>query len=197
MTQPTELSRSSGQFGNYDEIEQAVMETPRGRWFLNEYARRQRAQDLSGILKAMERLERALDVRPAPAADQVSSRITKAIGTIEDARQASPPPLPAENLEARQLKYFKKDEEIFAPAPPARPVAVPSAAAEPEPRGAKLVIRHADPASEPAARPQPAPAETAAQSAASAEPKRRIVIIRHKAGEQIDVPLQNELAHSA
>ncbi len=196
MTQPTELSRSSGHFGNYDEIEQAVMETPRGRWFLNEYARRQRAQELSGILKAMERLERALEVRPAPAADQVSGRITKAIGTIEEARQAPPPPLPAENLEARQLKYFKKDEEIFAPAPPARPVAVPSAAAEPEPRGAKLVIRHAEPSSEPAAR-QAAPAEPAAQAAASAEPKRRIVIIRHKAGEQIDVPLQNELAHSA
>lgn len=44
---------------DYDRIEEAVMETARGRWFLAEFARRVRAGDTQKILQAIERLERA------------------------------------------------------------------------------------------------------------------------------------------
>jgi len=42
---------------DYEAIEGAVMETYRGRWFLKEYARRNRAADTQMLLHAIERLE--------------------------------------------------------------------------------------------------------------------------------------------
>lgn len=44
----------------FDEVERAVMETPRGRWFLAEYARRIRAGESDMILAAIARLERSV-----------------------------------------------------------------------------------------------------------------------------------------
>lgn len=173
---------------SFESIERLVMETPRGRWFLNEFARRQRSKELSLILDSIERLEKSLNWKDAAAAaDFAASRITKAA-------DATAP----ENLEARHLKYFKKDEDIFAPAPPVGPRAV--APPEPEKKGAKLIIRRkeADAAPDPFATvlPEVQAAQPPPQAAAEPgeQPKRRIVIIRHKAGEDFDVPLQNELA---
>lgn len=45
---------------DYEAIEAAVMETQRGRWFLAEYARRNRNADTTTILSAIERLENAV-----------------------------------------------------------------------------------------------------------------------------------------
>jgi hypothetical protein len=45
---------------DYEEIEAAVMETARGRWFLSEYARRLRAAGADRLIAAIERLERRL-----------------------------------------------------------------------------------------------------------------------------------------
>ncbi|MGP9819036.1 hypothetical protein ACTZWW_03385, partial [Salinarimonas sp. NSM] len=42
---------------DYDAIESAVMETQRGRWFLAEYARRNRNADTTVLLEAINRLE--------------------------------------------------------------------------------------------------------------------------------------------
>lgn len=42
---------------DFEAIEGAVMETHRGRWFLKEYARRNRAADTQMLLQAIERLE--------------------------------------------------------------------------------------------------------------------------------------------
>jgi hypothetical protein len=42
---------------DYESIESAVTETVRGRWFLNEFARRTRAADSKLLLEGMERLE--------------------------------------------------------------------------------------------------------------------------------------------
>ncbi len=42
---------------DYEAIEAAVMETARGRWFLAEYARRNRSADTAMLLKAIERIE--------------------------------------------------------------------------------------------------------------------------------------------
>jgi chemotaxis protein CheZ len=45
---------------DYEAIEGAVMETARGRWFLAEYARRNRNADTNMLLKALERIEGAI-----------------------------------------------------------------------------------------------------------------------------------------
>jgi chemotaxis regulatin CheY-phosphate phosphatase CheZ len=42
---------------DYEAIEAAVMETARGRWFLTEYARRNRTADTTMLLKALDRIE--------------------------------------------------------------------------------------------------------------------------------------------
>lgn len=47
----------------YEQIEAAVMETSRGRWFLSEYARRNRHAETVTILDAIERLQRNVSVR--------------------------------------------------------------------------------------------------------------------------------------
>ena len=51
MTPPEGLNRD-----DFDQIEAAVLETERGRWFLQEYARRLRAAETAEILAAVERL---------------------------------------------------------------------------------------------------------------------------------------------
>ena len=45
---------------DYEIIEAAVMETARGRWFLREYARRNRNADTKAVLDALDRLREAL-----------------------------------------------------------------------------------------------------------------------------------------
>lgn len=178
---------------NYESIERLVMETPRGRWFLDEFARRQRAHELTMVLDSIQRLERVMAVRDASAeTDNLASRITKAIDRPVGVTPAE------ENLEARHLRYFKKDEDIFQPAPPATPRAV-KPEPEPEHKGARLIIRRGESAAAPdpfAPEPVRHEPEAASPAIASSEeaPKRRIVIIRHKAGEEMNVPLQNEVA---
>ncbi|MBN8955516.1 MAG: hypothetical protein J0H17_02810 [Rhizobiales bacterium] len=46
--------------GDYESIAAAVQETPRGRWFLAEYARRNRQADTQMLLDAIRRLESAM-----------------------------------------------------------------------------------------------------------------------------------------
>ncbi len=43
---------------DYEAIEDAVMETARGRWFLKEFARRMRAAETAGLLTALQRIEK-------------------------------------------------------------------------------------------------------------------------------------------
>ena len=45
---------------DFDSIEDAVMETARGRWFLKEFARRARARETGVLLEALTRIERAV-----------------------------------------------------------------------------------------------------------------------------------------
>lgn len=47
---------------DYDAIELAVMETARGRWFMKEYARRNRQSDTTQLLNAIGRIERIVGV---------------------------------------------------------------------------------------------------------------------------------------
>ncbi len=58
---------------DYEAIAAAVMETERGRWFLDEYARRNRQSDTQTVLTALERLEEKIDeAKPAAASEDTS-----------------------------------------------------------------------------------------------------------------------------
>ena len=60
---PTHPSQQLLSEEDYDAISSAVMETARGRWFLAEYARRNRSSDTDQVLKAIERLETSMEGR--------------------------------------------------------------------------------------------------------------------------------------
>ena len=70
---------------DYDAIREAFMETARGRWFLNEYAKRNRHTDTGMVLEAVARIEANLKAQKQPAALSLS----EALGSIRAAmRQA-------------------------------------------------------------------------------------------------------------
>ncbi|MFT3987579.1 hypothetical protein [Aestuariivirga sp.] len=174
------------------------MESERGRWFLQEYAKRQRAQETQALLSALSRLEAAVKSNQ----DMIAERLTKAMGLITtmDAKMvqtpgAPPQARPAADAQPQHANYFEQDEELFEPLP-----AVPAPArAEPKietSKGATLVIRRRNEGEQPSEA-APSAASPDAESITEAQPKNRIVIIRHKAGEEIDVPLQDELRESA
>ncbi|MCP8937287.1 hypothetical protein NK718_02060 [Alsobacter sp. SYSU M60028] len=54
---------------DYEAIEAAVMETARGRWFLSEYARRNRHADTTTLLAAISRLEDTVREQTPPSGD--------------------------------------------------------------------------------------------------------------------------------
>jgi chemotaxis regulatin CheY-phosphate phosphatase CheZ len=53
---------------DFEAIEAAVMETDRGRWFLSEYARRNRNADTTLLLDAIAKLERSIPKAASPGA---------------------------------------------------------------------------------------------------------------------------------
>jgi hypothetical protein len=59
-TTPRRAAPRSVREREYEAIEAAVMETARGRWFLSEFARRNRAAETRPLLAALERLEGAV-----------------------------------------------------------------------------------------------------------------------------------------
>lgn len=70
MTSESEASTLPAE--DYQAIEDAVMETARGRWFLAEYARRHRAADTDTIVSSLERLEKLIKRdRQAPDIDRI------------------------------------------------------------------------------------------------------------------------------
>ena len=61
LTPPQGLEES-----DFETIEDAVLETARGRWFLREFARRARAADTGRLLEALGRIENLLSDREGP-----------------------------------------------------------------------------------------------------------------------------------
>lgn len=62
----------------YEAIEEAIMQNPRGRWFLTEYARRNRAADTNRLLEAIDRLyNAALETREHVMETHGESAVTK------------------------------------------------------------------------------------------------------------------------
>src|ERR1700760_4907482 len=71
---------------DYDAIREAFLETSRGRWFLGEYARRNRNADTSKVLDAVARIEGTLSLQPPAPTDQALAGALDAIGeTVEQA----------------------------------------------------------------------------------------------------------------
>lgn len=60
--QPTSTAQQ-----NYDDIQAAVMETERGRWFLSEFAQRNRVADTDMLLEAIKKLEGVVAEKHPPA----------------------------------------------------------------------------------------------------------------------------------
>ena len=72
---------------DYEAIESAVMETSRGRWFLAEFARRNRHADTTMLLKALERIEGAVTgERSVGAVDRIRFDLTEMARAIARTR---------------------------------------------------------------------------------------------------------------
>src|SRR5258708_20150291 len=89
-------------------IREAFMETSRGRWFLGEYARRNRNADTRMVLDAVARIEESLAARRPPVPESGLAEALAAIGpAVEEARAAA-----SASLHGLAL------EENLPPAPP-------------------------------------------------------------------------------
>jgi hypothetical protein len=75
---------------DYEAIREAFMETSRGRWFLGEYARRNRNADTRMVLDAVARIEESLAAQRQPAPESGLAEALTAIGrALEEARAAA------------------------------------------------------------------------------------------------------------
>src|SRR5258706_5170991 len=75
---------------DYEAIREAFMETSRGRWFLGEYARRNRNADTRMVLDVVARIEESLAAQRQPAPESGLAEALTAIGrALEEARAAA------------------------------------------------------------------------------------------------------------
>src|SRR5690242_6366503 len=77
---------------DYEAISEAFMETSRGRWFLGEYAKRNRNADTRMVLDAVERIEQGLAAQKEAAAEadliEALAAIRKAVGEAQASANA-------------------------------------------------------------------------------------------------------------
>jgi hypothetical protein len=164
---------SSDCAGDYEEIERAVMESARGRWFLAEYAKRIRAKDTALILDAIHRLE---------------TRATSATAGEPLVKPLVSETIDSPEIAAAALRYYRQDEDIFAPLPgskPDKPVLRVVEGTNP-----RVTIRRIAPEAEtPSGEAEPAP---------TVEPTRpRIVLVRKATSDMLAIPLADEAPENA
>ena len=70
---------------DYDAIREAFMETARGRWFLDEYAKRNRNADTRMVLDAVARIEQTVAAQKQPPPPVVADRLPAALLSIRNA----------------------------------------------------------------------------------------------------------------
>ncbi len=77
--------RSTPPEEDYEAIEAAVLETPRGRWFLAEYLRRHQMEETRALLASMQKLERAMQGATArlPAVREAFAEAARTIAGID------------------------------------------------------------------------------------------------------------------
>lgn len=79
---PTSLEPSE-----YEAIEQAMMETSRGRWFLAQFAEKNRRQDTQVVLEAIAKLESSVaGARSQPESDRIKTDLVEMSKAIERTR---------------------------------------------------------------------------------------------------------------
>jgi len=176
---------------DFEAIEAAVLESPRGRWFLSEFTRRNRAADTLMLLEAIAKLERGLVVKsPHQVSDELAAELqslSDAIGTMltgdgvateEDVLSAieqlsevkrridglladrSGGEAAEATLTARNLRFFREDEDLFVTGQP------------------HTVAGEDD--------------GQARSSAPTGDPKDRIVFIRRASSLETSIPLADE-----
>jgi hypothetical protein len=75
---------------DYEAISEAFMETARGRWFLGEYAKRNRNADTHMVLDAVARIEQSLAAQKQPPADdKLAGALTAIKAALSEARNAA------------------------------------------------------------------------------------------------------------
>jgi hypothetical protein len=75
---------------DYEAISEAFMETARGRWFLGEYAKRNRNADTSMVLDAVARIEQSLtEQKQPPVEDKLPGALTAIKAALDEARDAA------------------------------------------------------------------------------------------------------------
>jgi hypothetical protein len=77
---------------DYDAINEAFMETSRGRWFLGEYAKRNRNADTRMVLDAVARIETNLAAQNQPAPEQdngLAEALTAIRNAVDETRAAA------------------------------------------------------------------------------------------------------------
>jgi hypothetical protein len=75
---------------DYDAISEAFMETARGRWFLGEYAKRNRNADTGMVLDAVARIEQSLAAQKQQGADnRLADALTAIKAALDEARASA------------------------------------------------------------------------------------------------------------
>ena len=101
---------------DYDAIREAFMETARGRWFLDEYARRNRNADTRMVLDAVARIEETLAAQKQPPPPVVDDRLPEALiairSAVEKATGSGSPPSIGLRLE-ENLAPIRKGARII------------------------------------------------------------------------------------
>lgn len=110
MTQLTEL--------DYESIENAVMETARGRWFLSEHKKRHGGPDTPKILDAIARLEKVVSSINSGKYAQPQMAQTPAapfaIATIDIPGATETVAPQSDTLSDENLQFFSNDEDLFS-----------------------------------------------------------------------------------
>ena len=88
---------------DYEAIREAFMETARGRWFLDEYARRNRNADTRMVLDAVSRIEETLAAQrqppPPPPEDKRAELLAAIESAVDEAEQTASAALDGLGLE--------------------------------------------------------------------------------------------------
>jgi chemotaxis regulatin CheY-phosphate phosphatase CheZ len=99
------LATRPEQEADYESIELAVMETARGRWFLAEYARRNRQADTQVLLSALSRIEKSIAIHREPGEmDKFRLDILEMSRAISRTRAEIAAIKPADRAEGRILE---------------------------------------------------------------------------------------------
>src|SRR5882672_2861953 len=85
---------------DYAAISEAFLETSRGRWFLGEYAKRNRNADTRMVLDAVARIEQNLAAQKQPAsAAELTQALAAIASAVDEARAVAAVVLDGQGLE--------------------------------------------------------------------------------------------------